>query len=318
MKKQTASFLDAADIPVDSVFAANKIGYRDSTRGGQFLTLDLSDSTGTINAVLWTVPEPVKRDLRNGSVVRVKGRTSTYKNNVQVIIEHLQILAEGEYDQADFLPLSKRPRKEMEQELRQYIGQIGHPGLGKFISGWLLDPEFLEKYLNATAAKRIHHACVGGLAEHGLETLKIGLKMTEFYPEIDKDFVIAGCLIHDVGKMIDYICSTVIDMTDEGKLLGHIPNSLSMLTEQAMKAGVSGEKWISHLAHIVLSHHGSREMGSPVEPATMEAMVVHVADLASGRLGQMSQILSGSGMDSENWTEKDFNLGRPLYKGFRK
>jgi 3'-5' exoribonuclease len=168
--------------------------------------------------------------------------------------------------------------------------------------------------MTAPAAKTIHHATLGGLSEHSLETLKFGLKMAEFYPEADKDFIIAGSLLHDLGKMRDYACTTVIEMTDEGKLLNHISIGYGMFREEVVKAGVKDAAWVTPLGHIILSHHGTKEMGSPVEPLTIEAMIVHLADLASGRLNQMSQILATSDPNNEGWSSYDRNLKASLFK----
>jgi 3'-5' exoribonuclease len=317
MKKQTVSFFDAAGIAVDSVFAVQKIAFKDSRNGTQFLACELADATGSLNAVMWQVPEPVRRDLKNGGVARVKGKSNIYQDTLQVVIDDLQMLAPGEYQASDFLPVSPRDRKEMEQELRTYIGQIRDPGMAKFVAGWILEPAFLARFMTAPAAKTIHHATLGGLPEHSLETLKFGLKMADAYPEADKDFVIAGSLLHDMGKLRDYACSTVIEMTDEGRLLNHIGIGYGMFVEEVVKASVKEAAWVTPLGHIILSHHGTREMGSPVEPATIEAMIVHLSDLASGRLNQMSQVLSTSDPNNAGWSAYDRFLKTSLFKGLK-
>ena len=314
MKKQTVSFFDVAGIAVDSLFAVQKIAFKDSRNGAQFLACELVDATGSINAVMWQVPEPVRRDLKNGGVVRVKGKSNIYQETLQIVIEDLLMLAPGEYQPADFLPVSPRDRKEMEQEIRSYIKQIAAADLEKFVTGWVLEPGFLARFMIAPAAKTIHHATLGGLPEHSLEALKFGLKMAEAYPEADKDLVIAGCLLHDMGKLRDYACTTVIEMTDEGKLLNHIGIGYGMFVEEIVKAGLKNAAWVTRLGHIILCHHGTREMGSPVEPATIEAMIVHLSDLASGRLNQMSQILATSDPNNEGWSAYDRILRTSLYK----
>jgi 3'-5' exoribonuclease len=317
-KKQFIDQLVHSGMNVDSNFAAGRVDFREKANGDAFLLFSIKDSTGELGGVLWEVPPVLKENLKTGNVIQVTGMTQEdSKYGLQVKADTIRILDPSEYNAKDYLPVSKHPLPQMEQEIKDHIGQIQDASLKEFMTSWILNPAFLKVFMNATAAKKVHHACVGGLAEHTLEVVKMGLDMARHYPEINKDIVIAGALVHDIGKIKDYEMGTTIEMTDDGRLFNHIPLGFAMIRYAANEQGKLNEPYIKHLCHIILSHHGSSDKGSTVEPRTMESITVHLADYASGTLGFYDTVLSGEMDGDSDWTKKNFMLGMQLYKGFK-
>lgn len=317
MKKQFIDQFTNPGTTVDSPFAAGKVDFRDRETGDSFLLFSIKDRTGELPAVLWDVPPDLKSNLKPGTVIHVSGTTQDdSKHGFQVKANSIRVLNPEEYQKEDYIAVSKRPTVEMEREIKDFISQIQNPSLKEFMTSWYLDPAFFKEFMSATAAKRIHHSCIGGLAEHTLEVVNIALDMAKHYPEINKDIIIAGCLVHDIGKIRDYAIDTTIEMSDDGKLMNHIPNGFAMLRDAAKEKNKLEEKYIKHLCHIILSHHGSSDMGSMVEPRTIEAMAIHLADLTSGQLNQYSKVLSAEIASGTDWTKKDYFLEKELYKGF--
>jgi 3'-5' exoribonuclease len=318
MKKQNVKDLLNAGTVVDSIFVADNVDIKEarSPGGNKFLLLQLHDATGGIKGVCFSPPPDILEALKDGDIIAVKGQTGDTKYGYQVNISFIRILPESGYEPEDFLERSPRPTEEMSAELTALISGITDPELKSFLSGWLLDPAFLKEFLRASAAKVVHHAYIGGLAEHSLETAKIALTLAGLRPEADRDIVIAGALLHDVGKMKDYRLGTRIEMTDDGRLMNHIALGFAMTRDRLSAKSLTDKNWAKHLSHILLSHHGELDPGSPVQPATMEAAIIHYADLASGRLDQFRRVLATTDPDDPSWTTWNKHLGRSLYKGF--
>jgi 3'-5' exoribonuclease len=317
MKSQYANQLDKSSMAVDSPFAITDIEYKDYSGTKHLLKMLLKDATGSVPAIMWDITEKLQLELKPGTVAQVKGRTEDGKYGFQVVVQSLQPLSATSVDPEDFVETSKRPLKSMEQEIRAAVEGIKSAEIKKFLSTWFLGPDFFPVYMTASAAVKVHHAYRGGLAEHCLETLSVGRHLAEMFPKADSDIVTAGCLLHDIGKIRDYSIGLTLEMTDEGRIMGHILNGFGMLKEQALKYGCDSAPWMKHLYHILVSHHADQDDNTPVQPMTIEAMIVHLSDLASGRLTQFGNVLEGQSALKENWTNYDRFLERSLFKGFQ-
>jgi 3'-5' exoribonuclease len=236
--------------------------------------------------------------------------TEDYQGSRQLRILEMIPTGEEEIDFRQLIPASSRSTQELEEELDMRLAELQDIQLGNLLREWFEEPTFRELFATAPAAKQIHHARLGGLLEHSLEVVTLGLVMARLYGA-NQAMVTAGALLHDVGKIYEYSWFPVLDLTDQGRLLGHITIGYQLLQERGKY--LNGEKLL-HLGHIILSHHGEIEYGSPVRPQTLEAMIVHEADLASGRLRAAADALD---QGEELWTSWQKGLSRSLFRGFR-
>jgi 3'-5' exoribonuclease len=308
------------NMKVDSFFAVRQFDFKsyrpESGKKGQFLVLTLTDRTGEIQCVLFDNAESLKDRISHGCVVRVTGHSNLFRGNLQIQGISIEPINEGSYDIGDFLPVSPRNPEQMQEELFALIQTIKNKELRSFLSTQFGEKGFSESFFRAPAAIQIHHGYLHGLLEHSIETAQMGLSIGKYHPMIDNDILIAGGILHDIGKLEEYEYGTVIGMTDIGKLEGHLVLGRDILLRSAEKLGIStNTDWVRHIAHVILSHHGNLEWGAVVVPQTLEAHVIHLADLQSGRANQIVKDIETS-MDENDWTEYDRFLESKIYKGF--
>jgi len=302
---------------VDSYFAVTQMQlqpYKDPTKG-HFLSVLLADRTGEISGKLWQGASQVQ-GIAVGDVAKVVAKVEEYRGSRQLNLSRIEPLSQGEQvDLADFLPTCPKGRKALEQELKAALSKFTDPHLKSLLTTWFSRPDFWNEYLLSPGAKRVHHAYLGGLAEHSLEVFHLAGAMAKLYPVVNEQLVLAGALLHDVGKVKEYNYKYIIDLSDEGKLLGHIAMGYQMLQEEVAHHSDFPKEYAEHLGHMILSHHGKMEYGAPIEPQTIEAAVLHQADLASSQVKQYAQTIESA--EEERWL---FNrvLGRNLYLGYIK
>jgi 3'-5' exoribonuclease len=288
--------------------------FRDRTKG-EFLTLILSDRTGQILARVWEGAPELAETFDEGGVVKVAGDVEDYLGRTQLIVQKLRPAQAGEYDLADFLPATAREVEAMLAEVQGYVDGIEDPYLAALVRRFYDDPEFRSKLARAPAARRVHHAYLGGLLEHLVDVLKLCDAVLALYPEIGRDLLHTGALLHDIGKLREYAWEREIDYTDEGRLLGHIVLSDEMAA--AAIAGLPGfpEELGLRVRHMLVSHQGRYEWGSPRRPQTLEAIALHHVESLSAQLNRFSTLLRGRRDTDQPWTAYDRLLGRQLYAG---
>ena len=283
-------------------------------RAGTFLVLRLSDKSGEIDGKVWDDAERWYGRLKSDTVVKVTGRTRVYNGRLEMNVARVRVAREDEYAIADFLPVSSRDRDEMVEELEEIIGSIANPHLAALLRA-VFDPELRQQFAVAPAAKQIHHACLGGLLQHTLEVVKICRTALEIYPQVDRDLLLSGALLHDIGKVKEYSFRRSIDFSDEGRLIGHIVLGEEMLVQRARQIGSFPEDLLLRLRHMLVSHHGHYEWQSPKRPQTIEACILHLADYFSGQVAIFdASIKAGSGPDP-SWSEYNRFLDRAVFIG---
>jgi len=285
--------------------------FRDPSRG-KFLVLELADRTGSVRGMVWENPQAAWDILTGHEIVLVEGRVESYQGAAQISVERV-VPWEGVSDMSDFLPASARDLPEMEKELWRAVESVGDAGLKALLSDWLGEAEFYRRYITAPAAKQVHHNFVHGLLEHSLEVAGILHSLSDRHPELDRDLLISGALLHDVGKTLEFSLGSHIDYSDEGRLLGHVAMGYHMVSWRLERYPDFPPSRGMHLVHLVLTHHGEREFGAPVLPQTPEAAALHHADLLSSKVNQFQTSLRRRG--DEAWTEYDSLLGRFLWGG---
>ncbi|HEY76244.1 MAG TPA: HD domain-containing protein [Thermoflexia bacterium] len=288
--------------------------FRDRTRG-EFLTLILADRTGEILARVWEDAPAVAETFEEGQVVKVLGRMEEYLDRWQVIVEKIRPAKEEEYDLADFLPATERDVEEMLREVRQTIEEVKDPHLHALLLRFFDDPDFVARFSRAPAARRVHHAYLGGLLEHTLEVVHLCRSVMELYPQIHRDLLLTGALLHDVGKTREFHYETEITYSDEGRLLGHVVLSLEMVDAALAEVEDFPEELALRLRHMIVSHHGRYEWGSPRRPKTLEAAALHYVENLSAQVNRFHRIIATRRDRTRPWTEYDTLLRRFLYAG---
>ncbi|MDR0466915.1 MAG: HD domain-containing protein, partial [Deltaproteobacteria bacterium] len=250
-------------------------------RNGPFWRLELKDATGTLEAKIWSPQSQEYANLAAGQFIVAQGRSSLYRDQVQVSIDRLRLLSPEETavcDLARFLPASPRPAQEMLEELeRLCCRELTHTAWKKFVLSVLRHAEVRPRLLTAPAAKSVHHAYVGGLLAHTLSVAGLALRMADHYPELDRQILLVAAVCHDLGKIWEFVGGLVNEYSDAGRLLGHTILGLEQLEPCLQKSGLDIEL-TRHLKHLILSHHGEHEYGAPKLPQTAAAFVLHHAD----------------------------------------
>ncbi|AKI96932.1 3'-5' exoribonuclease YhaM family protein [Kosmotoga pacifica] len=288
--------------------------------GKKFLLLTLGDRTGAIRAIDWHNAEENDTMIPIGAIVRAKGKVVVYDERLQLNLDPqkgLTLLEEGSYDVQRFLAVTKRNVSDMFDKLLMYISDLRNDYLKKLLKIFFEEEKgFIRTFITAPAAVKVHHAYKGGLLEHTLSVVELCEFLASKYPEsIDRDLLISGAILHDIGKIKEYgIGSSGIEKTDEGELVGHISIGLEMVSQRIEKIPDFPNNLKTELKHLVLSHHGEMDWGSPVVPKTTEAMVLHMADNLDSKIAQFREIetreYNGTG---NGWSNYDRFLNRRIY-----
>lgn len=285
--------------------------FRDASRG-YYLTLILSDKSGQIVCRVWENAEEANEDLLKHDVVKLDGEVERYADRLQIRVIRVRAAEPDEYDLRDLLPSSPRDPQEMLEQLNFFLDQISNPHLSALVGYFFGDKNFLRQFSEAPAAKQVHHAYLYGLLEHTIELLSLANRVIEIYPKIDPDLFFTGILLHDIGKLREYRWELDIDYTDEGRLMGHIVMTDEMIATALQSLPEFPPELALRLRHMLLSHHGRHEWGSPRRPKTLEAIALHHLDNLSAQINRF-QLLLDKRPTGEDWTSYDRMLGRQLY-----
>ncbi|HUN22207.1 MAG TPA: HD domain-containing protein [Anaerolineales bacterium] len=288
--------------------------FRDATRG-RFLTVVLSDKSGEMLARVWENAENLAEKFDVGDVVKVIADVELYQNRPQMVIQRLREAQANEYRVDDFVRTAARPIAEMVQDLQSQLDNVENPFLAQLLNYFFSDSQLLSAYAHAPAARQVHHAYIGGLLEHVLEISTLAQPLLLLYPEIDRDLLLAGILLHDIGKLQEFRIEPTIEYTNEGKLLGHVVLGLQMVHSAIQEIPDFPDELRLRVEHMIASHHGRYEWGSPRRPKTLEAMALHQLEDLSAQVNRFRDRLLERTDASGEWTDYDRSLGRALYLG---
>ncbi len=270
--------------PVDSTFSVKYKRGVDSYKNGWRFAFGAADKTGEVEVSYWggankDTVQAVHDSFKEGDVVRVQGNAALWKDRLKIDVnEGKGIITKIEkYDLSDFIPQSNKDLEHLYTELLQLIAEVKHDGLRKLLESFFKDEKFAEEFKRTPGAMYLHHAWLGGLMEHSMSVAKIARYAAEQYDEIDVDLIIAGALLHDIGKMRELQVTTNIKVGEEGMLRGHTVIGEEMVREKAKSIGLD-EHALLKLSHMILSHHGSNENGAPKRPMFVESVLVYFAD----------------------------------------
>jgi 3'-5' exoribonuclease len=292
---------------VDTAFAVESRELRVTRTGEAYLALRLADRTGSIAAVQF---RPDLADVPPGSVARVRGLVTAYRGERRVSVESLRVT--HAFEPGDLLPGGPRDRGELEGFLEALRGEVHDRGLRALLDSIFGDPAFFERFRDCPASRGRHHAYLGGLLEHTVSVAALCQQVGAGYPYVDADLLLTAALLHDVGKVEEFVFDTAISYTDEGRLVGHVVLGERMVSSAAVSMGIPGERAL-RLRHVLLTHHGELEWGSPRRPATLEALILHHVDNLDAKMAGFIDAVTRAAPRGERWTDATNLFRRPLY-----
>jgi len=295
---------------VQGVFLVQTKEVRQKKTGEPYLSLVLMDRTGEVDAKMWDNIGEVADTFDRDDFVRVRGQAQEYNRKVQITVHSLQRVADEEVDIADFLPVSKRDAAEMWRELEGVVASVSNPHLKEMLEAVFGDPAIADAYRRAPAAKGIHHAWIGGLLEHVLSMCALARFFASHYPGIDGDLLLTGVLLHDIGKIRELDFTRSFTYTSEGGLVGHIQIGLRIVAEHLPQG--FPPRLRNLVEHMILSHHGQLEFGSPKLPSFPEAMLLHLIDLTDSKMAAIQAALERERNSESVWTGYNAALERSL------
>ncbi|MBI4464742.1 MAG: HD domain-containing protein [Acidobacteria bacterium] len=280
--------------------------------GEGYLALALADKTGEVEAKMWEDVEQVHSTFERDDFVKVKGAVQLYRNRPQLTVHKLRRLEEQEVDLADFFPRAERDPQEMWQELEQVVEGLENPWLKALLNKILSDPEIAERLKVAPAAKSLHHAYLGGLLEHILSLCRLCQLVLQNYSGLDRDLLLTGAVLHDLGKIHELSYPRSFQYTTEGQLLGHMILELEIVHRAVASIPEFPRRWQTLVEHLIISHHGEYAFGSPKLPMFPEALLLHYLDNMDSKLQNMQALLSREPAPEGDWVGFVPSLGRPL------
>lgn len=302
---------------VNQIFLVKHKQLRTARNGSLFIHLELADKTGSIAARMWNASQAIYDTFEDNSLAKVKGITELYQSNLQLVIDAIRPVAPNEADISDFLPVTTKNVDELLEKIKAAISTIDNKHLKALLDAFFSDNAFVEKFKKAPAAIDYHHACIGGLIEHTTSTMEMGILAAEHYPELNRDLLIAGIILHDIGKVNELSYETGFSYTDEGGLVGHLVGGVLMVEEKARGIPDFPKELLDILNHIILSHHGLYEYGSPKLPVTTEAIAVHHLDNLDAKINAFERIITSHPHKYETWTDWAKMFERRLFRGTR-
>ncbi len=313
MKNQFVEGLTAGG-RVEDVFVLAEKRVAQKKDGASFLTVSLTDRTGSVRGVVWDNVEKIAASAAVGDFVRVAGNVGEYRGELQVIVREMGAVDADAVEAADFLPATGQDVEQMFERLERLVGSLESGPLRDLLAAFFADADFVDRFKKAPAAKMMHHAYIGGLLEHCLSMVLLADGIARHYGGVNRDRLLAGAVLHDIGKVREFNYRQSIDYSDEGRLIGHIAIGLEMIDEKIRTLPDFPEEERRLLKHMIVSHHGAMEFGSPEPPKTVEAILLHYIDEIDSKVNGVRQFIAAQGTE-EAWTPYHRVLGRHFYRG---
>ena len=313
MKKQYAGSFKAGDL-LDDLFVLYEKNISQKKDGSNYINVTLSDRTGRIKGVVWDNVGKIAAGSNAGDFVHVRGSVSEYKGTLQAVIKGMEAISPDLVDHSDFLPVTGRDIDSMFKQLKGISDSFKENNLRELFAAFWNDGVFVEKFKKAPAAKKMHHAYIGGLLEHTLSMAVLADKIAGHYSGLNRDLLIAGTILHDIGKIREFEYNIKIDYSDEGRLLSHIAIGLGMIDEKIRENKEFPDTLALMLKHMIVSHHGTRDFGSPEPPKTIEAVLLNYIDEIDSKISGIREFMD-SVEGAGNWTSYHKLLERHFYTG---
>jgi 3'-5' exoribonuclease len=298
---------------VDSLFLVSAKNHGVTKGGNSYLVLKLLDRSGEIEGRVWDRADDLARGFDKNDFVRVRGQATLYQGKIQIRVQDVMRVDEKAVAPEDFLPKSEFDPDAMLRELEAILRAVKNPHLLALAEAFFADQQLMDLLRLAPGAKTIHHPYISGLLEHTLSLMKLILKVVENYKNVDVDLLLMGGFLHDIGKVHEFSFERTVDYTDQGQLLGHLVMEVEMINEKIATIPEFPDELAMLLKHLVVSHHGAYEFGSPKLPQTVEAIILHSLDDLDGKI-QAIQNLPEKEAGSK-WTVFHRAYGRSFYRG---
>ncbi len=311
--------LAAGQVVEDEVFLISSKDLRTTSNGSLYIHCVLCDKSGQMLGRVWQATEAMYQQIPEGGFLRFKGRVENYKGSLQFIVDAIRPVDPGSVELADFLPQTERDIDEMFERVKAILRQIKDPHVLALVKQFVTDEPLMDRFRKAPAAIQMHHAFIGGLLEHTLNVLELAAVVMPRYPDVSMDLVLAGVLLHDIGKTAELGYETNFVYTSEGQLIGHVVMATMWIDQKARDIEAeTGEPFpaeVRHaLQHIVLAHHGQYEFGSPKLPAMPEAIALHHLDNLDAKLHVYLTKIKTDPDPASDWTEYVRSLDTKIYK----
>lgn len=303
---------------IQDIYMVTQPVLRNTTRGDLYIAMFLSDKTGKVNSRVWQATQELYQSIPGEGFVAIRGKSELYQGNMQIVINDVQVIEPDQVKLMDYMPRTEKNIGNMFEEFKAIIGEITNPDLKNLTQAFLADTELMKQFCIAPAAMQMHHNYLGGLLEHTLSMATVAKVLFPLYPKIQKDLVLAAIFLHDIAKTQELSYKIGFGYTDRGQLLGHIIQGTQMITQKADELKAAGtpvnEDILDSLLHIIVSHHGQYEYGSPKLPATPEAFMVNYIDNLDAKMNQTATLIENDLGDGGNWTSYQRSLETRLYR----
>jgi 3'-5' exoribonuclease len=304
---------------VDEVFLVIEKQLRANRSGNLYLQLRLADRTGSLTAMMWNANDRVSQSFESGDYVRVQGASQFYNGQMQLILTKVNSVDPATIHESDFVVLGPAEVEQLLSNMSDRLRQVEDVHLRSLAEAFLVDEILVERFLKAPAGIKNHHAYQGGLLQHVVSLMGVADRVADQYPRLNRDLLLLGVLFHDLGKVEELSYDKDMSYTTAGQLLGHVVQGVELLEKKLRQAEeLSGEPFpdslSNHLKHLILSHHGEYEYGSPKLPMTPEAMALHLIDNLDAKLHQFFQLIDEDANAESPWTTYQPSLGRKILK----
>ena len=301
---------------IASLFVASEKQLRTARNGTVYLDLKLSDKTGVISGKMWEKAAETSEAFQSGNIVYLRARTELYRDRMQLSISEIMPVPAGAYDPADFLPVCPLDLDTLFERLSKFPAAMTDGPLRCLCEVILADSEIMIRFKLAPAAKSMHHAYIGGLLEHTVSVITLLYRICNQYPDLDRDLLITGAFLHDIGKIEEFVYDTHIDYSDAGRLVGHMVQGIQIVDDKIRGMEDFPVETALLVKHLILSHHGEAQFGAVRLPASKEAFALHLADDLDAKMNAISRILADSGNDDSTWTGFETIFDRRFFRGF--
>ena len=305
---------------VNEVFVVSDKQLRPNRNGNLYLQMRLTDRTGSVNAMMWNASDRSADDFDVGDYVRIEGTTQYYNGNMQIIVTQVELAEPGDVNEEELIQIDREQTERHMARLAAILRDIKNVSILNLVEAFLLDEALIARFKRAPAGIKTHHAYPGGLLEHVVSVMELAILVAPRYDAVDQDLLVMGAFLHDIGKLEELTYDRHLGYSDEGQLIGHLVQGVGILERKIDEATkLSGEPFPGEIAmrlkHMIVSHHGEVEFGSPKVPMTFEAIALRYLDDLDAKINNFQQIIRDDVNVDSQWTTYQPNLGRKLYKG---
>ena len=300
---------------VNEAFLAAEKNLAYSQKGSPYLNLRLRDRTGDVDGKIWENALAWDKAFKKGDLIRVQARALSFKNAIQLSISELRKVEDGEVELSDYFPVARGDLAQMFAGILDYVEQVKTPCLTALLHAFFGDGKIAALFRRAPAAKGFHHVYIGGLLEHTLSVVRLLDLAAGHYAGINRDLLITGGILHDIGKIYEFSYERIVEYSDPGRLVGHIVIGVEMVDTKIAAIPDFPEQIAMELRHLILSHHGVLEYGSPKRPKTLEALIVHYMDDLDAKVNAFQEYIRDARDEESDWTPYHRLFERFIYKG---